>query len=131
MSSTPLLDDAQGVGAWAVRLAGGQLAVCGLGGRMCWYSLNVAVDVFSRIFGASVYPQMLFVYNAGATVGLILQVLYDARLDAQYGIKTTFFVRYAAGLLALIAIQLVVASVKQLGVLLLLCTVAGPCTRTR
>jgi hypothetical protein len=125
MSSTPLLDDAQGVGAWGVRVAGGKLAVCGLGGRMCWYSLNVAVDVFSRLFGASVYPQMLFVYNAGATVGLVLQVLYDARLDAQYGIKSTFFVRYAAGLVVLIAIQLVVASVRRQGLLLLLCTVAG------
>ena len=125
MSSTPLLDDASGVGAGAVRLAGCQIAVCGLGGRMCWYSLNVAVDVFSRIFGASVYPQMLFVYNAGATVGLILQVLYDARLDALYGIKTTFFVRYAVGLVVLIGIQLVVASVTQQGVLLLLCTLAG------
>lgn len=125
MSSAPLLDDAPGVGAGAVRVAGCQIAICGLGGRMCWYSLNVAVDVFSRIFGASVYPQMLFVYNAGATAGLVLQVLYDARLDALYGIKTTFFVRYAVGLVALIVTQLVVASVKQQGVLLLLCTLAG------
>jgi hypothetical protein len=68
-------------GKRSVRLAGAQLALCGMGGRMCWYALNVAIDLFSDIFGDDVYPQMLFVYNFAAMAGLVVQVLYDARLD--------------------------------------------------
>jgi hypothetical protein len=131
MSAAPLLDAAASPDASAstlapaIRAAGCQLALCGLGGRMCWYALNVAVDVFSDIFGPSIYPQMLFVYNAAATAGLVLQVLYDARFDALYGIERTFFLRYALGLVALVFIQLIVARVTLRAVLLFLCGVAG------
>ena len=97
-----------------VRLAAAQLAVCGLGGRMCWYALNVAIDVFSDAFGYSIYPEMLFVYNVSATVGLVLQVLFDAQCDAQYGIRRTFACRYMAGVLWLVGLQLIFPLVARL-----------------
>ena len=73
------------------------LFFCGMGIRICWFAVNCAIDYFTDVFGAAIYPEMLFVYNVAALLALLFQLKADERCDRHYGVRVTYQARFYLG----------------------------------
>lgn len=60
-----------------------------------WYAMTTSVGVFIHVFGNNIFLLFMISHNLPALPFLVLQLLYDEKCNAQFGLRLVYWVRFS------------------------------------